>query len=273
MTVFNRHLTITGVLEDVVLAMDFVEAAARAAGLDETGIHHCVLAVDEAVTNIVEHAYGGTGIRRMIEVQCHADAHGLTLRISDDGPPFNPLNRPEPPSLNRADLKIGGLGVAFIKKIMTTTAYTHDGRYNVLTLYRQRGDVSAPGASTSPVSTFPTPISVRPLDGAPGGKGRIVAPGALDVTTIGAFDTVIAGLFEDGVTQFVIDLAAVARIDTAGVKALVGYWQRAREQKGELVLMNASPIIRDSFQIMGLDMMFVFLDPPDAAAHFTRRPR
>ncbi len=64
MTVGERQLRITGVLDQVSAACDFVVEQARAAGLDERAVHHCYLAVDEACTNIVEHGYG-VGLRRL----------------------------------------------------------------------------------------------------------------------------------------------------------------------------------------------------------------
>src|SRR4051812_13761324 len=96
MTVKERQLRIEGVLENVSVACDFVVEAAREAGLDERAIHHCYLAVDEACTNIIEHGYASKCGECIIEVSCKRDENALTIRIVDDSPAFDPLDRPDP---------------------------------------------------------------------------------------------------------------------------------------------------------------------------------
>lgn len=44
-----------------------------------------VLAVDEAVTNVIEHAYGGGDETRSVVVEAEVDDDGLTLRVCDEG--------------------------------------------------------------------------------------------------------------------------------------------------------------------------------------------
>ena len=56
-----------GSLNEVV---DFVTGAANAVGLDADGVNAVQLAVDEACSNIIDHAYGGEG-RGEIECTCH----------------------------------------------------------------------------------------------------------------------------------------------------------------------------------------------------------
>ena len=84
MTIKERHLRIEGVLENVSIACDFVVEQAREAGFDERDIHHCYLAVDEACTNIIRHAYH---LRddQPISLSLEGLRHCIRMRLRDYG--------------------------------------------------------------------------------------------------------------------------------------------------------------------------------------------
>ena len=68
---------------------EFVGAAARKCGLDAPAIYAVQLAVDEAFSNIIEHAYGGECLDQ-IECECQIASPGLTVTLRDCGSPFDP---------------------------------------------------------------------------------------------------------------------------------------------------------------------------------------
>src|SRR5690348_9214862 len=92
----ESRFEIAGVFEQIPLAGDFVANIARKAGIDERGIYHCQLAIDEACTNIIEHGYGMNGADRVIQLICRVDSQYLTITILDNSSAFNPLERPDP---------------------------------------------------------------------------------------------------------------------------------------------------------------------------------
>lgn len=117
---------------------DFVTQAAGDAGMDESGACAVEMAVDEACSNIVEHAYKGmeTGD---IECTCDCDDQVLTVILRDHGRSFNVTTVPSP-DLSSAleDRKVGGLGVYLMRKLMDEVRYEHLGDSgNVLTLVRR----------------------------------------------------------------------------------------------------------------------------------------
>lgn len=97
---------------------EFVTTAARAAGLQPAAVYAVQMAVDEACTNIIEHAYGGEG-NEPIQCTCHITADGLTIILHDYGRPFDPT-AVTPPNLEAKlqDRSSGGLGVHFIRQLM-----------------------------------------------------------------------------------------------------------------------------------------------------------
>jgi anti-sigma regulatory factor (Ser/Thr protein kinase) len=97
---------------------DFVGQVADAGGLNPEAIYQVQLAVDEAFTNIVEHAYGGECDKEIV-CTCQILANGLSITLRDCGQTFDPTRVPEPDL--EADLEerqIGGLGLFFIRQLM-----------------------------------------------------------------------------------------------------------------------------------------------------------
>ena len=56
-----KSITVPGRYENLVKLSEFARQAAQEAGLDSFAIYSVETAVEEACTNIIEHAYGGEG--------------------------------------------------------------------------------------------------------------------------------------------------------------------------------------------------------------------
>jgi serine/threonine-protein kinase RsbW len=96
----------------------FVSKAAHEAGLDSKGVYAVKLAVDEACTNIIEHAYGGEGIGK-IECSYDIDEDAITIKLRDWGGSFDPDDVPTPDfNVPLEELKTRGAGLFFIYKLM-----------------------------------------------------------------------------------------------------------------------------------------------------------
>lgn len=107
----------------------FVEQAARAAGLDDKAIYAVELAVDEACSNIIDHAYGGEGIGE-VECSVRVSQGQLTVVLEDHGRPFDPKNIPAPElKVPIEKLKPRGVGFFLMRKMMDEIhyEYTSDG--------------------------------------------------------------------------------------------------------------------------------------------------
>ena len=121
-------------LEDIG---EFTRQAAQASGLDDDAIYQVQLAVDEACTNIIEHAYGGEG-RGEIECTCRIEPDGLTMTLRDDGNPFDPSSVPDPDTdAELEDRQMGGLGVYLMRKLMDEVHFECTDSGNVLTLVKR----------------------------------------------------------------------------------------------------------------------------------------
>jgi serine/threonine-protein kinase RsbW len=109
--------TFRGRLENLPKIGAFVAQSARQAGLNNSDVYAVELAVDEACTNIVEHAYKGKG--GIIVCTCEGIPQGFRIVLEDSGPPFTPhcIRKPDF-SVPLEDLRIGGVGMYLIRQLM-----------------------------------------------------------------------------------------------------------------------------------------------------------
>ena len=92
------------------------------AGWEKKTTEEILLAVDEALTNIIRHAYQGKPGKMTISVVATDDK--IEIVLEDQGQKFDPTQVP-PPELPRH--KPGGLGVHFIRTIMDQMIYDDHG--------------------------------------------------------------------------------------------------------------------------------------------------
>ncbi|MCJ7694581.1 MAG: ATP-binding protein, partial [Anaerolineaceae bacterium] len=86
------------------------------------------MAVDEACSNIIDHAYGAEDLG-YIEVQIDKLKTSIKITITDDGKPFDPAAVPIPDLNSPLELrKERGLGVFFMRKLMDKVDYDFSNR-------------------------------------------------------------------------------------------------------------------------------------------------
>jgi serine/threonine-protein kinase RsbW len=133
----SQSVTFPGRFESLAKISEFVVQAARAAGLDEEAVYAVDLAVDEACTNIIEHAYGGEGYGE-IECTCINTGDGVKIVLHDQGSSFNPSKIPAPNTKIRLkDLKSRGAGLFLMQKMMDEVRFEFSKETgNVLTMIK-----------------------------------------------------------------------------------------------------------------------------------------
>ena len=89
-----------------------------------------VSASDEAVSNVIRHAYRGD-TTRPIRIACRFDGNGFEIEISDLGKEFDPLAQPLP---RPDELRVGGRGLFLIRTAADDCEYERDGKWNRLKL-------------------------------------------------------------------------------------------------------------------------------------------
>ena len=98
---------------------DFVAEHAQNVGLSEKEISEIRLAVDEAYTNIIKHAYKNRP-SKPVKIEIGVAKNELWISIMDEGESFKPEEYKAPDILKRIKNKQrGGMGVFLIQKLMT----------------------------------------------------------------------------------------------------------------------------------------------------------
>jgi serine/threonine-protein kinase RsbW len=122
---------------------EFVGEAARAFGFSEEDTANIVLAVDEACTNIIKHAYQ-YATDKEIEVSIFPQDRSFEIRIYDSGKSFDPSTIRQPDLKEHiGHRKRGGLGVYMMKKLMDKVEYNfHKGKRNEVRLIKYLSSAS-----------------------------------------------------------------------------------------------------------------------------------
>jgi len=119
----NRELSIKSTTENLLQVRKFIREAALEAGIDEQNIGKIILAVDEACTNIIKHAYKYSP-EGTIVLSLKANRKKIEIKITDDGEHFNPSSVPDPDIVEyHKQRKVGGLGMFLMKKLMDEVRY------------------------------------------------------------------------------------------------------------------------------------------------------
>ena len=96
------------------------------------------LVLEELWLNVVN--YGHSGGFHEVEIELTSEAEALTIEITDDGKPFNPLNEALAPDVTASlnDRAVGGLGIHLVRTMMDEMRYKREGGRNHLILVKRR---------------------------------------------------------------------------------------------------------------------------------------
>ena len=119
----ERSLHIQSRTDQLIDARDFVAGAARESGFSDEDVGNIALAVDEACTNVIKHAYRFDG-EQTLTITVKPGKDRIEIRISDSGRRFDPasLSTPNMKEYLR-NYRKGGLGVYLMKKLMDEVEY------------------------------------------------------------------------------------------------------------------------------------------------------
>lgn len=104
---------------------EVVADAAKQSAFDERDCSKIVLAVDEAVSNIMEHAYEGQEEPGDIRITIDADPTRFEVVITDSGHEFDPSTIEVPDMADHVQKgRKKGLGIFLMRQIMDEVKYT-----------------------------------------------------------------------------------------------------------------------------------------------------
>jgi len=223
-------------------------------GFDTAAAAAVVLSVDEALANIIQHAYRGTKDGR-IDLTLHATCQegGPVLKVSlrDYGPSLAGGAVDAQPRSQQ--LYPGGLGVMIMNQCMDSIEYlpAEGGGTMLIMTKRLLPHNEDPNRMSYQTTTSPVQ-SVRRL-----GEATVVqVVGDVDLNRSAEFQRALLDVLADCPGKIVVDLSGVPYMDSSGVASLVKLLSRARRTGVSLYLVGLNDRVRSIFEITRLDSVF-----------------
>jgi len=109
--------------ENLSMIRDFVKSIGLQSGMGDLEVAKLELAVDEACSNVMEHAYGSDSTKE-VSIRATVDDSSVQIEVIDTGKGFDPeaVEQPEVRDLI-SDKRTGGLGMRLMKSFMDEVHY------------------------------------------------------------------------------------------------------------------------------------------------------
>ncbi|SMO59755.1 ATP-binding protein [Fodinibius sediminis] len=131
-------ITVKASTEHLSKVRNFVAKHAAAFGFDQQEVADIRLAVDEAYTNIIKHAYQNKE-EGTVEIELGHDRSKFWVTLLDTGAAFDTTSYSEPDILKRIkDKKRGGVGVYLIQKLMDDVQYQTEDACNTIRMIKNK---------------------------------------------------------------------------------------------------------------------------------------
>ena len=128
------HVIVKNELSEITTVQERFQEFGKAHGFSKDLERKMDMIVDELLGNVILYAFNEGG-EHEIEITAEQVRNRLTVTISDDGVPFNPLLiDPPDTSLATKDRPLGGLGILLVRKMADDILYQRRIDKNVLTL-------------------------------------------------------------------------------------------------------------------------------------------
>jgi serine/threonine-protein kinase RsbW len=119
--------------------LDWVETCCSESEVGGDAASKLVLALDEAVANVINYAFIGVALPHRIAVALEIDGDRVAAEITDNGRPFDPSAAPEPDCTMPLESRdVGGLGIHLIRRVVDRVQYRRFGDENHLRLEKRR---------------------------------------------------------------------------------------------------------------------------------------
>lgn len=135
--IFEQQIVVKSSTDNLAQIRDFTKSAAQKCCFEEDSVGKIILAVDEACTNVIKHAYKYSPDGEII-ISIKFENGKFSISITDEGTHFDPTQIPEPDLREYYKQKrIGGLGMFLMKRLMDEVKYgTVAGNKNQVVLIK-----------------------------------------------------------------------------------------------------------------------------------------
>ena len=136
----SKNILIKNNLSEIERLSKAVAEFGKKNNLSSEVIYDVRLALEEVVSNIINYGFEDN-YEHQISIEMNLQGETLTMKIKDDGKPFNPL---EVKSTNLEkpfdEREIGGMGIHIVRKLTDKILYKREKGNNVLQLTKYLAD-------------------------------------------------------------------------------------------------------------------------------------
>jgi serine/threonine-protein kinase RsbW len=104
----------------------FVEDLSARYPIGQDQYANLLISLTEAVNNAICHG-NKYDEKKYVDIALQEKAKGVAIRVSDEGPGFNPVDLPDPTTKENIT-KLGGRGVFLIRQLSDTVNFLNNGR-------------------------------------------------------------------------------------------------------------------------------------------------
>ncbi len=136
----SKNILINNNLSEIERLSKAVAEFGEKNNLSSEVIYDVRLALEEVVSNIINYGFEDN-YEHQISIEMNLQGETLTMKIKDDGKPFNPLEV-KSTNLDKPfdEREIGGMGIHIVRKLMDKILYKREEGNNVLQLTKYLAD-------------------------------------------------------------------------------------------------------------------------------------
>ncbi len=235
-------LTLIADLDALAKISAFITSAAEQSGLDERATWQVQLAVDEAATNIIQHAYDIDAPGEM-SVSWGSETNRFMIVLRDQGRQFDPDAVPAPDlQSSLEDRQVGGLGIYLITRLMDEVRFDfHPQQGNLLTMVKY--------------------ITSAPRDD----LAEMAINGRVDAMTSPLLNKQVHEQIGKGARYVLLNLSEVTFLSSSGLRSLLLIRKELMTLGGELRLAALQPQVHEVFTLTGFTQVFAIHATVDEA--------
>lgn len=235
-------------------AVGAAETELKSRGYEAERVNTFTLVLRELIDNALEHGCAGRP-DGSVSVECHIADYYARIIVADDGPGFDYQAKLEEEEANKLEGGKRGRGLLVISNGADRVDFQmRNGTRAEAVIERRALHVKAQRMPRRTTSGDAFGFSQRTL----AGRDIVVLEpaGHLDAHTFEQFEEQIADLFASGRYKLIVDLSKVDYISSAGAGVFIGSLSEARENGGNIVLVNPTPNVEQVFDLLGLAQVF-----------------
>ncbi len=130
-------ITLPAAIENIEHALDFVNDILDSVDCPMKARTQLNIALDELMSNVALYAYASGKGDVTVSLDILDDPKRAVLTLTDEGVPYDPLQKEDPDvTLSAEERGIGGLGIFIVKRSMDKMTYAYQNGKNIVSIVK-----------------------------------------------------------------------------------------------------------------------------------------